>query len=345
MTDLSPVLVHHLPDGFTFRPTTMGDAEAFEALYVAEMREVGRNVHPDPEDQRNRWQEPNFVLADSSIVVENSKYEIVATATLWDNNNPPVRNWMSWNIHPSFRNLGIEEFLIDWLETTAQRVITKCPPDVRIELLQSSIPEYTPREKYLLQASYELRRVFQRMIIHMDAQPDDVTFPTGLSVKTYHHPTDLEVAVETFIAGFRDHYGWVDEPFEDEVTRWRHFIETDEHFDETLWFMVMDDETGDCAAVCFCRSQQWNRPDNGYVMDVSVRPDYRRRGIASAMLRHSFADFWKRGIKSVALHVDSTSLTGANELYTRVGMHVDESNGQYAKVIREGKNLAKTSAN
>ena len=40
-----------------------------------------------------------------------------------------------------------------------------------------------------------------------------------------------------------------------------------------------------------------------------------------ALLRHSFAEFYRRGTTKVSLRVDAENLTGATRLYERAGMH------------------------
>ena len=71
---------------------------------------------------------------------------------------------------------------------------------------------------------------------------------------------------------------------------------------------------------------------------------HRKKGLAQALLYYTFAEFWKRGRKSVALHVDASSLTGATKLYEKVGMHADDKGGSWEKLIRDGEELTTTSA-
>ena len=52
------------------------------------------------------------------------------------------------------------------------------------------------------------------------------------------------------------------------------------------------------------------------------------------MLLHSFGVFWRRGLKAVALGVDSESLTGATRLYESVGMRVVQQYDQVRKLVR-----------
>ena len=84
-------------------------------------------------------------------------------------------------------------------------------------------------------------------------------------------------------------------------------------------------------------------PGTGYIDTVGVRRAYRRRGLAQAMLIHSFAEYWDRDMSTVGLEVDGRSLTNAVALYEKVGMHVHQSLMSFEKVLREGVELAKDS--
>jgi mycothiol synthase len=74
-------------------------------------------------------------------------------------------------------------------------------------------------------------------------------------------------------------------------------------------------------------------PTYGWVGILGVRPPWRRRGIALALLLHSFAVFRERGCTRVGLGVDAESTTGALELYERAGMHVHRCQDTLEKLL------------
>jgi ribosomal protein S18 acetylase RimI-like enzyme len=80
-------------------------------------------------------------------------------------------------------------------------------------------------------------------------------------------------------------------------------------------------------------------PEKGWVDDLGVRRAWRRRGLALALLQHSFREFYKRGTRKVGLGVDASSLTGATRLYEKAGMHVARQFNSYFKVLRDGEEL------
>jgi mycothiol synthase len=66
---------------------------------------------------------------------------------------------------------------------------------------------------------------------------------------------------------------------------------------------------------------------------LGVRPRWRRRGLARALLLHAFSEFRARGKHGAGLGVDGLNLTGAVALYEGVGMHVARRFDQYAKPL------------
>ena len=58
----------------------------------------------------------------------------------------------------------------------------------------------------------------------------------------------------------------------------------------------------------------------GWVEVLGVRRQWRRRGLALALLLHAFGEFHRRGHKRVGLGVDGENTTGAVRLYEKAGM-------------------------
>jgi len=167
----------------------------------------------------------------------------------------------------------------------------------------------------------ELRR-FYRMMIELDAPPPPAEWPEGLRVDTFKSE-DAKAFHNALIESFEDEWNFVSTPFEE----WYElrFVK-DPDFDPTLWFLVRAGE--EIAAV------MRNEPDRsgaGFVGALGVRKPWRKQGIALALLRHAFAEFFRRGKPRIALGVDADNPTGATRLYERAGMHVAYEAVTYGK--------------
>ena len=142
---------------------------------------------------------------------------------------------------------------------------------------------------------------------------------------------------------FSDHYGYIEQPFDKDLAEFRHWFNNDKNFDPKLVTLAIDERTGTAAGCLLAMKENHRYPGTGYIDTVGVRRAYRRRGLAQAMLIHSFAEYWDRDMSTVGLEVDGRSLTNAVALYEKVGMHVHQSLMSYEKVLRDGVELAKVS--
>jgi ribosomal protein S18 acetylase RimI-like enzyme len=175
------------------------------------------------------------------------------------------------------------------------------------------------------------------MLIEMDAPVPEPIFPEGITLRTYSPGLDAAATYQAVEDSFRDHFGFVEEPFEPGLKRFKHFWE-DEGSDPTLMFLAMDGDT--VAGINLCRPQAFDDPDMGWVGTLGVLRPWRKRGLGLALLRHSFNDFFSRGKRKVGLGVDAQNLTGALRLYENAGMHVHQAFDQYEKELRPGTEIS-----
>ena len=172
----------------------------------------------------------------------------------------------------------------------------------------------------------------------MDAPPPAPVWPAGIRLRTYNPETDLEVVYRVDIEAFRDHFGFIETPFEEGLQRFKHFMTGSRNFDPSLWFLAMDGD--EIAGICLCRNQAFDNPEVAYVNILGVRGPWRKRGIGLALLRHAFGEFYRRGKRKAGLGVDAENLTGALRLYENAGMHVHQAFNIFEKEIRPGREIS-----
>jgi ribosomal protein S18 acetylase RimI-like enzyme len=71
----------------------------------------------------------------------------------------------------------------------------------------------------------------------------------------------------------------------------------------------------------------------GWIGDLGVVPEHRRRGIASALLVRSFAALTASGHHEARLGVDAENASGATRLYEAAGMRVRRGFDVYEKQL------------
>jgi mycothiol synthase len=85
--------------------------------------------------------------------------------------------------------------------------------------------------------------------------------------------------------------------------------------------------------VCLCAPHQSFERGSAGSTCFGVRPRWRRRGLAFALLLHAFAEFRSRGFDRVGLGVDAESTTAALELYERAGMRVVKQQATFERAL------------
>ena len=129
----------------------------------------------------------------------------------------------------------------------------------------------------------------------------------------------------------------MEQPFENAFEHFEYSRFKEEGFDPTLWFLAMDGDK--IAGLSLCRKFGWEDKSHGIVTTLGVRREWRRRGIALALLHHSFGEYWQRDQKIVTLDVDASSLTGGVQLYEKAGMQIDKRIDIYELELRPGREL------
>ena len=97
-------------------------------------------------------------------------------------------------------------------------------------------------------------------------------------------------------------------------------------------FRVLEDISSG-RAIGFLRLRA-DRPEEGYVSDVALHPEYQRRGLGEAMLRWALARFREDGLRSAALTVSSDN-GPAIALYRKLGFTAGEAGIDYHRPIDE----------
>lgn len=331
---------------YIIRGATMNDLEkAVELFNICAEAMIGK-PEAELEDIRNDWLTPGFDLEGSTRVVivpdgqsnGQATGQMIGYVEVWDINSVPVTPWVWGRVHPDFEGLGIGTRLLTWAEARARRAIPRVPDGARVAMLTGTISTYHPPKRLFERLGMTVIRQFYDMVIELDKDIPEPKWPENIQLRTFAEVPDLTAVFNSFDEAFKDHWGHVEGPVDEELERWRHWIENDKEFDPTLWFLAMDGD--EIAAVSLCRPKLPEDAEMGHVNVLGVRRQWRRQGLALALLHQTFGEFRQRGQKRVSLGVDATSLTGANQLYVKAGMHVYRQFDSYEKVLRPGKDLS-----
>ena len=173
-----------------------------------------------------------------------------------------------------------------------------------------------------------VRHSFHMLIDDLSAVPEP-TWPAGVSLSTFS-PDDEDAVWEAMNDAFADHWDH-QPPTPAGREQWRRLMLENPRFDAGLWFLAEADAR--LAAVSLCGWHWSGDPAFGWVHSLGVRRPWRRRGLALALLQHSFREFANRGATRVGLGVDAENTTGAVRLYERAGMHAVRRNDTWEKAL------------
>jgi len=162
-------------------------------------------------------------------------------------------------------------------------------------------------------------------------------WPAGITLRAFDPDRDLEAVAWADREAFRDHWGFTERPFEQDVQMFRHWL-GEPRFDASLWFMAM--HGNEVAGVSLCDLRTEDDPGMGWVGSLGVVRPYRKQGLGLALLRHSFGELYRRGRRKVGLGVDAGNLTGALRLYQKAGMRVYRQHNTFEKELRPGVELS-----
>jgi mycothiol synthase len=169
---------------------------------------------------------------------------------------------------------------------------------------------------------YRAVRRFYEMAIELTEEPPPAVVPAGLMVDELRDD-EYKAFYDALNEAFAEHWEWHPQPFDEWLER-RQGQHRDEH--GPIWFVVRDGD--ELAAVT---RNDVKVAGAGYVGAIGVRPAWRGKGLAKALLQRTFAEFWRRGTTRVTLDVDAQNETGAVRLYERVGMVVETCGVAYEK--------------
>ena len=331
------ILPTQLPTGYAARPVTLDDAEAAAELSNAYTIALMGRPSIEAGEIRSDWGQPTMNLATNTLAVIAPDGSMAGRAEVWDS-EPHVQPYVLAEVHPAHHGLGIGAALARWAEARGRQLLPAAPADARVILRQFKMSADEAAARLLSAQGYQVARHNLRMMIELDGPPPQPAVPEGLTIRPFVRGQEEAALLLAIREEFRDHWGHVEMPWDDDCREWMHFMETSPTCDPSLFFVAVD---GDEIAGTALGQTAWAEdPEAGWIYALGVRRPWRRRGVALALLQQCFAAFHERGKRRAKLGVDAQSLTGATRLYQKAGMHVERQFDFYEKELRAGKDLS-----
>jgi mycothiol synthase len=228
-------------------------------------------------------------------------------------------------VHPELTGRGVGSELLRLTEERARQEVAAVPSGERAYLQNAALASDPAAPALYAAHGYEPVRRSWRMVVDLE-RPPEPRVPPGIEIRLFREPEERRAVYEAIEEAFEDHWEHRRRSFEE----WSKRAFDVEGYDPSLVWLALEGSEVVAANVCYWKRQG----DWGWVGSIGVRPPWRRRGIAEALLETSFAEFFRRGEHRVALGVDAESPTGATRLYEKAGMRVFWEAVVYEKELR-----------
>lgn len=320
-TSLDPTL--------TLRAATWADLHAVAKLIYDVCEADGDvTVALTPEELAHEWRTEGFNPETDAFLVETQYGRVVGFQDFY-NVKDHAHLTLDGYYHPEFKGMGIDRALMARAEDRARDEIQHAAPDLRVYIQSTMDGKDESSIQLHKEMGYTPARYFWRMEIELNEMPTIPPFPEGIELRPFDKEAHGHLIWQADNEAFSEHWGSHNATFEE--WSFRKFGRPE--FDPNLWLIAWD---GDQIAGF---SQNRFRMGIGWVGTLGVRKPWRKKGLGMALLKHSFADFYKRGMKTIGLGTDSQNSTGATRLYEKAGMRVASEFVTFEKELRPGRSL------
>lgn len=313
-----------------WRAAALDDAAALTELFNASKLADGL---PDEvrslEEIEHELVDPGVRIDTDSLVGLDGDGRLLAWGQVWCRITARnlARAVVFGDVHPDARRQGVGRALLAWeLARADERLATELDPALprRIDLYA---PDEVPGRAALARdAGMAPVRWFSKMTRPLAEPVMHADVPSGLEMIAWADERS-DAALDALNDAWRDHWGY--EPMPPEV--WRYRTHEDAAFLRPASRLAVEGERVAGLVVCSEQAAVVGHEGRTAWLDlIAVRRDWRKRGVASALIAATLVALTDEGFETAALDVDSDSPTGALGLYERHGFRVKRTETVYA---------------
>lgn len=226
---------------------------------------------------------------------------------------------------PEWRGRGIGTAMLHWGEALARQFATTQHPNERFEFAANASVTERDSAALLQNEGYYVGFTTLELRFNLStALPATPSLPDGLEVRSLlpeHHPQLIDSIIECY------HNAFPGNRFRTTFDRVTYFTEkfNKPSHDPNLCCIAWDGDeiAGQVILV--------KENDEVYVDQVSVRPAWRRKGLARALLIRALRDALERGEKKLWLDTYAEFQTRAMDLYQSLGFRIIKKYPRYRK--------------
>ena len=302
------------------RGATMGDAERVANLVnEVELAQIGMAVYTTASLQEE-WHEHGDGLGSNVCIVE-----VDGRLAGFVDMHPDADGrelYFEGYVSPGWTGRGIGTQLIEIAEREAEALAKRIGGPVTLTTNVGGTPVASALEK----RGYERGKHDLGMFLDLDGRRPEGELPPGISIRPFVEGRDERLMWDVMRAGFGDDWDGTEDPGE-----WLRMHTDKGVYDPTLWFFAQDDDQA--IGVVQARPQWRAQSDTGWLKNLAVLPEWRRKGVGRALLMHAAGLFHDRGKKHMVLGTYDDNPTDAVGFYLRLGMRLGAESFDYSKQI------------
>lgn len=316
----------------TWRPVRSEDAVALHQLELDSAPFDGGTSIASIADQMAKLEQAGDNLTTDTLCAVDStgRFAAAAWVTCDDRLAHEYRAFLDGRVHPHYRGRGLGSFILQWMERRARQILSDMKED-RLAVLRFDFYD----------RSYDALELFEehgfRFAFAEDEWRRDLSqavplteLPEGMAVVTWS-PQRAALFFDVYQDAFRERPGFPN--WSEEV--WRHNFTDGAGFRPDLSLLLLHGTEAVGFAICHVEMEgAQDRAGAGWIVQMGVRPAWRRRGLGRALLCEVMRGFQADGLAGAALEVNIDNRR-AMRLYERLGFERCRRRTSFQKVARE----------
>ena len=239
--------------------------------------------------------------------------------------NPPSevaqeKAYLFGEVDPAHRGTGVGRTLLAWCLTRAEERLRSRDHDLPRYIRVDAFDELEDRHRLYARFGFSPVRWFEELARPLTELPP-VEVPAGVVLVPWPNDRDEELLV-VCNAAFADHWGST--PMDAET--WHQQLHG--HGARlNVSVVALDDASGEVVAVCLNHAYPEDDERTGrreaWIHNLGTLREWRKRGVASALITWSLHAFAENGFTHAMLGVDADNPTGAARLYRDLGFELE----------------------
>ena len=306
-----------LPEGLTARPMRADDAAPVAALLAAAEQIDDTGEYPDAADLAEWWEGWDVDLARDGVAACDASGLLVgyavsmAPATF----RGAYRIYLEGRVRPDQRGLGIGRELLSWQLARGRELHAERHPEVAAQLCVGVWPAVPALERLAQRNGLAAERWYREMERPLTDLPDPKP-ADGVDLVPFDWRRDDEVR-RAHNAAFTEHHG----SSERDPESWQRLFTGRRSFRPDLSVLAIEDDAVVAYALAYVEEADARATGTRMIHlgQIGTLPAARGRGLASAAIVEALHTAAGRDCQVAGLQVDSDNVTGAVQLYEKLG--------------------------